>query len=168
MINQHAQKLGVKHGYRTHFRLVGVSARSRSSQHSHVTSFYEPYPLGLRLPGALPLATARRRDVIRGRDTHRSRDPCRTRLRVGYTAGCAASNMLPGRYADALSGTASPGPARALPGPDGMSARPGGRAVVQRSVHDRASLQYQRTSAHAWPPSGTSRPSGSAMPHMEH
>jgi len=44
----------------------------------------------------------------------------------------------------------------------------GPRAVVQRSVHDLASLQYQRMSAHAWPPSATSRPSGSAVPHMEH
>jgi len=31
-----------------------------------------------------------------------------------------------------------------------------------------ASLQYQRMSVHAWPPSGTRRPSGSAMPHKEH
>lgn len=139
----------------------------------------------------LTLATARRRDVIRDRGTHRSRDidqadpgsphalmarpssmssrdPCRRWLRVGYTAGCAASNMLPSRYADALSGTASPAPAGAWPRTAGMTARPGGQAVVQRSVHDMASLQYQRTSAHAWPPSGTSRPSGSAMPHMEH
>jgi hypothetical protein len=28
MINQHAQKLRVKHGHYTHFGLVGVSARS--------------------------------------------------------------------------------------------------------------------------------------------
>jgi NAD(P)-dependent dehydrogenase (short-subunit alcohol dehydrogenase family) len=42
------------------------------------------------------------------------------------------------------------------------------RAVVQRSVQDLASLQYQRMSAHAWPPSGTSRPSGSATPHKAH
>ena len=47
-------------------------------------------------------------------------------------------------------------------------ARRGGPAVVQRSVHDSASLQYQRMSVHAWPPSGTSRPSGRAMPHKEH
>jgi hypothetical protein len=33
---------------------------------------------------------------------------------------------------------------------------------------DLASLQYQRMSAHAWPPSGTSKASGSAMPHMAH
>ena len=31
MINEHAQKLRVKHRYYTHFRLVGVSARSRES-----------------------------------------------------------------------------------------------------------------------------------------
>ena len=42
------------------------------------------------------------------------------------------------------------------------------RAPVQRSVQDLASLQYQWTSSHASPPSGTSRPSGSAMPHREH
>jgi hypothetical protein len=69
-------------------------------------------------------------------------------LRVGYTADCAASNMLPGCSAHALSGTASPGPAKASSGAVGMCARPGGRAVVQRSVHDMASLQYQRMSAH--------------------
>jgi hypothetical protein len=39
---------------------------------------------------------------------------------------------------------------------------------VQRSVHALASLQYQRTSAHAWPPSGTIRPSGSSMLHSAH
>ena len=44
----------------------------------------------------------------------------------------------------------------------------GPRAVVQRSVHDLASLQYQRMLVHAWPPSAISRPSGSAVPHMEH
>ena len=43
-----------------------------------------------------------------------------------------------------------------------------GRLAVQRSVHDLASLQYQRMSAHAWPPSGTIRPVGSAIPHNEH
>jgi hypothetical protein len=42
------------------------------------------------------------------------------------------------------------------------------RAVVQRSVQDLTSLQYQRMSAHAWLPSGTRRPSGSVTPHMEH
>ena len=43
-----------------------------------------------------------------------------------------------------------------------------GWAVVQRSVQDLTSLQYQRMSAHAWLPSGTSRASGSVTPHMEH
>jgi hypothetical protein len=43
-----------------------------------------------------------------------------------------------------------------------------GRLPVQRSVHVLASLQYQRTSAQAWPPSGTIRPVGSAIPHNEH
>ena len=89
-------------------------------------------------------------------------------LGVGNPADCAASNMLPSRSADALSGTASPAPAKASLEAVGVCARPGGRAVVQRSVHDMASLQYQRLSAHAGPPSGTNRPSGSAMPHMEH
>ena len=49
--------------------------------------------------------------------------------------------------------------------PARVSRRP---VCCQRSVHDLASLQYQRTSAHASPPSGTSRPIGSAMPHREH
>ena len=43
-----------------------------------------------------------------------------------------------------------------------------GRLAVQRSVHALASLQYQRMSTHAWPPSGTIRPVGSAIPHNEH
>jgi hypothetical protein len=43
-----------------------------------------------------------------------------------------------------------------------------GRLAVHRSVHDLASLQYQRMSAQAWPPSGTSRPVGSEIPHNEH
>jgi len=43
-----------------------------------------------------------------------------------------------------------------------------GRLAVQRSVHALASLQYQRMSAQAWPPSGTIRPVGSAIPHNEH
>jgi hypothetical protein len=43
-----------------------------------------------------------------------------------------------------------------------------GRLAVHRSVQDLASLQYQRMSAQAWPPSGTSRPVGSAIPHNEH
>ena len=57
---------------------------------------------------------------------------------------------------------------RASSGAVGMCARPGGWAVVQRFVHDMASLQYHRMSAHAGLPSGTKRPSGSAMPHKEH
>jgi hypothetical protein len=44
----------------------------------------------------------------------------------------------------------------------------GGRAAIQRSVHDLTSLQYQRTPSHELPPSGTSRPSGRAAPHREH
>ena len=86
---------------------------------------------------------------------------------ASHPARCACSSMPPSRPAAVASG-ASPAPATAVPGTAGVCARPGGRAVVQRSVHDFASLQYQRMSAHAWPPSGTSRPSGSAMPHMEH
>ena len=43
-----------------------------------------------------------------------------------------------------------------------------GRLAVQRSVHALASLQYQRMSAQAWPPSGTIRPVGSEIPHNEH
>ena len=43
-----------------------------------------------------------------------------------------------------------------------------GSLAVQRSVHDLASLQYQRMSAQACPPSGTIRLSGSSMPHSEH
>jgi hypothetical protein len=44
---------------------------------------------------------------------------------------------------------------------------PGGLAV-HRSVHDLASLQYQRMSAQACPPSGIIRLIGSVMPHSAH
>jgi hypothetical protein len=43
-----------------------------------------------------------------------------------------------------------------------------GRLAVHRSVHALESLQYQRMSAQAWPPSGTSRAVESAIPHNEH
>jgi hypothetical protein len=43
MINEHAEKLRVKDGYYTHFRLVGVSAQSAGSRRSDVTNVYEPY-----------------------------------------------------------------------------------------------------------------------------
>ena len=43
-----------------------------------------------------------------------------------------------------------------------------GRLAVHRSVHALESLQYQRMSAQAWPPSGTSRAVESAIPHSEH
>jgi len=42
------------------------------------------------------------------------------------------------------------------------------RFDVQRWVHDLASLQYQRRSAHASPPSGTISPIGCSRPHREH
>jgi hypothetical protein len=45
MINEHAQKLRVKHRYYTHFRLVGVSARSRES----IRTSMSLTRLGLRL-----------------------------------------------------------------------------------------------------------------------
>ena len=50
-------------------------------------------------------------------------------------------------------------------GDHGERLRSAVRRAVQRWVHAWASLQYQRRSAQAWPPSGTSRPSGSSMPH---
>ena len=40
--------------------------------------------------------------------------------------------------------------------------------AVHRSVQDLASLQYQRMSAQACPPSGTIKPIGRVMPHSEH
>jgi hypothetical protein len=87
---------------------------------------------------------------------------------AGYTADFASSNQPPGRSAGAPSGACSSAPAKALPLAVGVCSRPGVQAAVQRFVHDMASLQYHRISAHACPPSGTSRPSGSAMPHNEH
>lgn len=67
--------------------------------------------------------------------------------------------------ADASAGAGSPAAVTPWPG------RPADlrlRAVVQRSVHDLTSLQYQRTSSDARSPSGNSRPSGRTMPHREH
>ena len=86
---------------------------------------------------------------------------------LGYTADFASWTMPPGCSAGAPSAAAVPATAKASPG-TGMWARSGGPAAVQRSVHDITSLQYQRMSEHAWPPSATSRPSGSAMPHKQH
>ena len=57
--------------------------------------------------------------------------------------------LLPGSSADALSGAAFPAPREVSSGAAGVCARTGGLAVVQRSAHDMASLQYQRMSAHA-------------------
>lgn len=51
MINEHAQKLRVKHGYYTDFRLVGVSACLLDPAGVD-TNFYKPYPLGSAAPGA--------------------------------------------------------------------------------------------------------------------
>jgi hypothetical protein len=86
---------------------------------------------------------------------------------LGYTADFASWSMPPGCSAGAPSAAPVPATAKASPG-TGMWARSGGPAAVQRSVHDMTSLQYQRMSEHAWPPSATSRPSGSAMPHKQH
>ena len=82
-------------------------------------------------------------------------------LLVGMSAQSSAVGLL------TLRNFYGPYP-KASSGAVGMCARPGGWAVVQRFVHDMASLQYHRMSAHAWLPSGTKRPSGSAMPHKEH
>src|SRR5208282_3749201 len=49
-----------------------------------------------------------------------------------------------------------------------VSAAGARRFDVQRWVHDLASLQYQRRSAHASPPSGTISPIGCSRPHREH
>jgi hypothetical protein len=93
---------------------------------------------------------------------------CRSRSPSSCQAGSARSSMPLSGLAGAAPGNAAPAPATALPGSAGMCACRGGPAVVQRSVHDLASLQYQRMSAQAWPPSGTRKASGSAMPHMAH
>jgi hypothetical protein len=111
---------------------------------------------------------ATRADADRGEDVAQAMAadwlPIKTWL--SHPADCASSSMLSSRSASAVSGAGSPGAAMAVPGTAGICR--GGRAVVQRSVHDLASLQYQRMSAHAGPPSGTSRPSGSAVPHRVH
>jgi len=67
MINEHAEKLRVKYGYYTDFRLIGVSARSRGSRYE----LYEPYPFGVCGSRRQTLTTARRHDAIPGRDKHR-------------------------------------------------------------------------------------------------
>jgi len=93
---------------------------------------------------------------------------CRRRGPSNGQAGSASCRMPLSGLVGGAPGNAAPAPATALPGSAGVWACLGGPAVVQRSVHDLASLQYQRMSAHARPPSGTSRASGSAMPHMAH
>jgi len=93
---------------------------------------------------------------------------CRSRSPSSRQAGSARSSMPLSGLAGTASGNAAPAPAPALPGSARMRACRGGSAVIQRSVHDLASLQYQRMSAQARPPSGTSKASGSAMPHMPH
>ena len=54
-------------------------------------------------------------------------------------------------------------PPTALPGPPRYGLAP----KVQRPVHARKSRQYQRTSAHALPPSGTNRAVGKRIPHIQ-
>jgi hypothetical protein len=94
---------------------------------------------------------------------------CRSRNAGSFQAGSASSNFPPSGLVGAASGNTSREPATVMPGSAGAEcACRGGRAVVQRSVHDLASLQYQRMSAHAWPPSGTRKARGSAMLHMAH
>ncbi|MGO8888999.1 MAG: pentapeptide repeat-containing protein [Streptosporangiaceae bacterium] len=80
-------------------------------------------------------------------------------------AGLAGADLTGADLAGAGSGSGSAGsrvPAAAV------SAAGARRRDVQRWVHDRASLQYQRRSAHASPPSGTISPIGCSRPHREH
>jgi hypothetical protein len=84
------------------------------------------------------------------------RRPGMTLSRIGHRRASSRSGLILLAQAQADQDMPTPVPA--------LSAR----ASVQRSVHDLTSLQYQRTSAHASPPSGTSRPSGRSTPHMEH
>jgi hypothetical protein len=110
--------------------------------------------------------------------------PCCTNLPVDTFPGTclgaggksrAAANYAPSGMPSKSVGTGSSADtessAAGLGSPtEGIGARrpvPGSLAV-QRSVHDLASLQYQRMSAQACPPSGTIRSSGSSMPHSEH
>jgi len=120
------------------------------------------------LPARALLAAAPTRPVLAPGTSAALRTAEQAIAGTAYTADVACSSMPSSRSAGVPSGDGSPALATAVPGTARVCARPGGRAVVQRSVHDLASLQYQRMSAHAWPPSGTSSASGSAMPHMEH
>jgi hypothetical protein len=79
MINEHAQKLRVKHRYYTHFRLVGVSARSRESIRTSMSLTRWVY--GFRRQ---TLTTARRHDAIPGRDKHHGGDIDRADLGVPH------------------------------------------------------------------------------------
>ena len=81
MINEHAEKLRVKYGYYTDFRLIGVSARSRGSRYE----LYEPYPFGVGGSRRQTLTTARRHDAIPGRDKHRGGDIDRADPGVPHT-----------------------------------------------------------------------------------
>ncbi len=93
---------------------------------------------------------------------------CRSRVRAAFRPARPVPARRQAARPTPLRGMPPPAPATASPEYAGVCASRGGRAVVQRSVHDLASLQYQRMSAHAWPPSGTSKARGSAMPHMAH
>lgn len=90
-----------------------------------------------------------------------------SRTAAGYASSVmprssAGTGSSAGRGSGAAPGLSSPAEAAgaACPVPGGLA--------VHRSVHDLASLQYQRMSAQAYPPSGTIMPIGSAMPHSEH
>ena len=82
------------------------------------------------------------------------------------SSGMPSSSVGPGSSADTEANAA---PGLGSPTEEIEARRPvPGSLAVQRSVHDLASLQYQRMSAQACPPSGTIRSSGNAMPHSEH
>ncbi len=91
----------------------------------------------------------------------------KSRTAADYASlGMPSSSVGRGSSADTES-SAAPGLGSPTEGIEARRLVPGSLAV-QRSVHDLASLQYQRMSAQACPPSGTIRSSGNAMPHSEH
>jgi hypothetical protein len=114
------------------------------------------------------LASVRHEHPCRHLSSFRREEPNSSRLCLlsDYaSSGMPTSSVGTGSSADTES-SAAPGLGWPTEGIEARRPVPGSLAV-QRSVHDLASLQYQRMSAQACPPSGTIRSSGSAMPHSE-
>jgi hypothetical protein len=113
-------------------------------------------PGSIRASVPAPARRARRR----GQPATCQADPhgaCPTRAGGGAESGTDPWSRPPGCQPRGCRGSGKPG--RAPPSRE--------RPVLHRSTHPRMSWQYQRTSAHALPPSATSRLTGRRIPHIQ-